>query len=92
MPKYASFKELVEKSVDVLQMNREVREVFGSIHMRTKRLNSPGMISHRELLELESLLGMDAYLIYNSYGAGSEVLSKLEVAQLKFIHNARKAK
>ena len=72
------------------QLNQELPNRFGSPHRRTKVLANPAIATHSELLHLEELLGVDAYLLMQNKGVGTDGLSIIQKRDLKERYEMKK--
>ena len=81
--KFEEYLNTTLSAQSLTKLYQALAQRFSSPHRRTKVINNPAIATHSELLHLEELLGVDAYLLYQQRGVGADGLTVIEKRNLK---------
>lgn len=79
------FEEFLKKNLSATQFEEDLRVLFGSPHRRTKVLENPRIVTHKELLELAELLDVQPLTLFMEHKVAFGTLSQKEVELLEFV-------
>jgi hypothetical protein len=80
-----SFEEYLKGKLTAVEFVDGLKDLFGSPHRRTKVLENPRIVTHKELLELAELLNVQPLTLFMEYKVAFGTLSQREVEQLQFV-------